>query len=74
MDEANPRVMNEDHQTPTLSSITSQSTASRGGRICCVPDCNNNSRHRADLSYHKLPKEPKLRKKVDQVIKNKRLL
>ena len=25
MDEANPQVMNEDNQTPTLSSITSQS-------------------------------------------------
>ena len=62
MDKANSQVMNEENQTPTLCSIPPDSKASRGGRTCCVPSCSNNSRNRPDISYHKLPKEPTLRK------------
>jgi hypothetical protein len=72
MDAANPQVMNEEHQTPEMDcNIPSQISATRGGRTCCVPNCNNNSRCRADLSYHKIPQEPTLRKKWTKVLKIK---
>ena len=47
--------------------------ASPGGRTCCVPNCYDNSRNRPDISYHKLPKEPTLRRKWSKLLKTKGL-
>ena len=73
MDKANSQVMNKENQTPTQCSIPPESKASRGGRTCCVSNCNNNSRNRPDISYHKLPKEPTLRRKWSKLLKTKGL-
>ena len=73
MDKANSQVMNEGNQTPTLCSIPPEYKASRGGRTCCVPNCNNNSRNRPDICYHKLPKESTLRRKWSKLLKTKGL-
>ena len=40
-------------------------------RYCCVPKCNNNNRKNPELSFHKIPKNPKLKKKWMQVLKRK---
>ena len=73
MDKANLQVMNEENQTPTLCSIPPESIARRGGCTCCVPTCNNKIRNRPDISYHKLPKEPTLRRKWSKLLKTKGL-
>ena len=73
MDKANSQDMNKENQTPTLCSIPHESKARRGGHMCCVPTCNNNSRNRPDISYHKLPKEPTLRRKWSKLLKTKGL-
>ena len=37
-------------------------------RYCCVPKCDNNN---PELSFHKIPKNPELKKKWMQVLKRK---
>ena len=40
-------------------------------RYCCVPKCDNNNRKNPELSFHKIPKNPVLKKKWVQVLKRK---
>ncbi len=77
MDVAKPQAMNEENQTPELECSTVNTPSPRafsyGGRTCCVPNCNNNSRRKPELSYHRMPKEPKLRKTWIKLLKTKGL-
>ena len=43
-------------------------------RYCCVPKCDNNNRKNPELSCHKIPKNPELKKKWVQVLKRKGVL
>ena len=40
-------------------------------RYCCVPKCDNNNRKNPELSFHKIQKNPELKKKWMQVLKRK---
>ena len=43
-------------------------------RCCCVPKCDNNNRKNPELSFHKIPKNPELKKKWLRVLKRKGLM
>ena len=40
-------------------------------RYCCVTKCDNNNPKNPELSFHKIPKIPELKKKWMQVLKRK---
>ena len=40
-------------------------------RYCCIPQCDSNSRKNPEISFHKIPKNPELRKKWIRLLKRK---
>ena len=61
-----PDTSNETSNKLHASKGNSKFTSYRGGRNCCVPHCGNNSRRNHLLSFHRIPKDGILKKKVDK--------
>ncbi len=40
-------------------------------RYCCIPQCDNNNRKNPKMSFHKIPKNPELKKKWVRLLKRK---
>ncbi len=40
-------------------------------RYCCIPQCESNNRQNPELSFHKIPKNPELKKKWMRLLKRK---
>ncbi len=40
-------------------------------RYCCIPQCESNNRKNPELSFHKIPNNPELKKKWVQLLKKK---
>ena len=40
-------------------------------RYCCIPQCENNNIKNPEMSFHKLPKNPEMRKKWIRLLKRK---
>ena len=60
-------------QQPSCSGQKEQAVIRSGGRTCCVPQCSNNSRKNKELSFHKIPEDPILKRKWFKILKTKGL-
>ncbi|XP_028394502.1 uncharacterized protein LOC114518698 [Dendronephthya gigantea] len=49
----------------------SEVTARLWKRYCCIPQCESNNRRNPELSFHKIPKNPDLKKKWVRLLKRK---
>lgn len=77
-DIAKPQEISKENQTPMLHGTINTSSqpppaSTHGGRTCCAPHCNNNSRRNPKQLYHKMPKDPKLEKIWTKLLKTKGL-
>ncbi|XP_028407590.1 THAP domain-containing protein 2-like [Dendronephthya gigantea] len=65
--ESEPSTSHETNNSETYE-ITGQRMCKR---YCCIPQCESDSRKNPEMSFHKIPKNPELRKKWVRLLKRK---